>query len=100
MKLSKLLEKINYKTDLSPDTEISGLTNNTERVTKDCVFVCIVGAKFDGHDFAQKALENGAAAVVVSRDTGVKNQIIVDNTSEAFAALCANFLITPQKSLL
>jgi len=99
MKLSKLLNGIQYKTNLSPDTEITGLTNNTEKVEKGGVFVCIIGTKFDGHDFAQKVIEKGASAVVVSKDLSIENQIIVENTSEAYAALCANYFDNPAQKL-
>lgn len=99
MKLSKLLNGIQYKTNLSPDTEITGLSNNTEKVEEGSVFVCIIGTRFDGHDFAQKVNEKGAAAIVVSKDLSIENQIIVENTSEAYAALCANYFDNPAQKL-
>ena len=68
MKLYELLE--NLKTDL-PDTEITGVTDDTRAVQAGMVFVCIQGSNFDGHDAASEMLEKGAAAVVCERDLGL-----------------------------
>ncbi|MEN3042692.1 MAG: UDP-N-acetylmuramoyl-tripeptide--D-alanyl-D-alanine ligase [Fervidobacterium sp.] len=46
------------------------------------VFVAIKGNRVDGHDFSKQAIENGAFAVLVERNVGVENQIIVPNTVE------------------
>ena len=46
-------------------TEVSGIVNDSRKITKDCLFFCIVGAVRDGHEFARQALMDGAAALVV-----------------------------------
>ena len=78
MKLKKLLENTEYKLlqgDL--EVEISDVIYDSRKIVKDCVFVCMVGANFDGHDFVQKAVEQGAAAIVVSRDIEVEGVTVV-----------------------
>ncbi len=38
---------------------------DTRKISKDCLFFCLKGPNFDGHDFAEKALILGAKYVVV-----------------------------------
>ena len=89
MLLSELLKGVNVKSDYI-DREISDVTDNTKKVTEKCAFVCVAGARFDGHNFAKEVMENGAVAVIVSKDLGLKEQVIVDNTREAYAIMCKN----------
>ena len=44
------------------------------------LFVAIAGEHVDGHDFAVAAVENGAAGVLASRDTGAPGVIVPDVT--------------------
>lgn len=98
MKLSKLLKNINAKSSYE-DREITSLTDNSRRVTKGCVFVCIKGRSFDGHSFAKEAESKGAAAVVTERDMGIKSQIIVSDTRKAYPIMCAEFFDNPANKL-
>ncbi len=56
-------------------------------LTPDCLFVCIEGERFDGHTFAESALQNGAAAVLCARDLGLARQILTDDTRKALLRL-------------
>ena len=49
------------------DVEISEITFDSRAVAPGTLFVCIPGAKVDGHDFAKAAVASGASAVVASR---------------------------------
>lgn len=98
MKLYKLIEGI-AETALD-DIEISGITDNTSKVEKDCIFVCVKGASFDGHSAAEKMLEKGAALVVTERDLGLGDrQIITDNSRKFYGELCAAWFDHPEKKL-
>jgi UDP-N-acetylmuramoyl-tripeptide--D-alanyl-D-alanine ligase len=44
------------------------IVTDTRFVKKGVLFVALIGEKFDGHDFLQAAIENGAAGVLVSRN--------------------------------
>ena len=48
-------------------TTISGITTDTRKIGKGNVFVALKGERFDGHDYLQDAVRDGASAVVVSR---------------------------------
>ena len=66
MKLACLLERLQYRiVKGDTDREIKECVNNSNDVTPGSLFICIVGAKFDGHTAAKAAAEAGAAAVVV-----------------------------------
>ena len=89
MLLSELLKGINVLSEYV-DREISDVTDKTHKISEGCAFVCVVGARFDGHSFAENAIKEGAKAVIVSRDLGLKEQILVENTREAYAVMCKN----------
>lgn len=97
MKLYTLLEGL--QTAL-PDTEVTGVTDDTRKMQKDMVFVCIRGAKYDGHDAAEAMHEKGAAAVIAERDLGLGDrQILVPNTREAYGKLCAAWYGHPERKM-
>lgn len=78
---------------------IKGITCNSKEVKDGFIFVCIKGAKTDGHKFAKSALENGAAVLVAEEDIGLPNQIIVEDTHKAYAKMCAAWFNNPAESL-
>lgn len=98
MKLSQLLKNIEF-TGAYSDCEVSVITDNSNKIEKNCIFVCIEGAHFDGHTVAAQALQQGAAAVVCQKDTGVKNQLLVKNTRAAYTLLCCAFFGNPAEKL-
>jgi UDP-N-acetylmuramoyl-L-alanyl-D-glutamate--2,6-diaminopimelate ligase len=49
------------------DVRLRGLTHDSRQVHPGDIFVCIPGARFDGHDFAPAAVAQGAAALIVER---------------------------------
>ena len=81
------------------DYEITGITCDSRNVKAGFVFVCINGTVSDGHSYYSKALENGAALIVCERDLGIDNQIIVENSRQVYAGMCANWFGNPAKSL-
>lgn len=98
MKLYKLIENI-AETNL-PDMEISLVTDNTKKVQKDSIFVCVKGGSFDGHDAAKEMLEKGAAVVITERDLGLGDkQIIADNSRKFYGKLCAAWFDHPEKKI-
>lgn len=98
MKLSALIQDLGAVC-LAADREINFITDNSKKVADGCIFVCIEGKHFDGHTKAEEALANGAAAVVVQKDLGLKEQILVENTRAAYARLSAAFFGHPERKL-
>lgn len=81
------------------DREVSDITDNSAKIKKDCVFVCVKGGSFDGHTVAAEALEKGAAAVVTERDLGLERQIVVENSRKCYGELCAAWFGHPEKKM-
>lgn len=79
--------------------EINSVTDDTRKLSKGDIFVCIKGGSFDGHDAAPKMIAEGAAMVVAERDTGVRPQLIVPDTRKYLSLLAANYFGNPQKKL-
>ncbi len=94
MKLSQLLMGVAYKGGFI-DKEISDVVCDSRKIVKDCIFVCIKGGNFDGHSFAQEAIAKGAACVVVEKDMGLVDQIIVENSRLCYGDMCAAMFANP-----
>ncbi len=99
MLLSRLLQDIKFTGEPLRDREITHVTADSRTVCEGCLFVCIKGMRFDGHEAAGRAVGEGAAAVVAERDLGLENQIIVENTRSAYAIICGNYYGRPAERL-
>ncbi len=88
----------NLKTEYA-ELDVCGITSDSRKVKEGFAFVCIKGAVSDGHDFAEKALDNGAAVIIAERDLGLENQIIVSGTQKLYANMCAEWFSHPAKDL-
>ena len=91
MKLQELLNGIEIKKGCILNPEIANVTDDSRNVRNSSAFVCVKGNRSDGHDFARKAIEKGAAVVICDHDIGIKNSVIVENTRKAYALMCANY---------
>ncbi len=105
MRLTDLLSGINYEcVQGTEEREITQVVYDSRKVCKDCLFVCIEGANFDGHEFAAEAADRGAKVLVVSKETeGVAGKdvtvIRVENTRYAMAFISAAFFGNPAEEL-
>lgn len=98
MLLSELLRDVAYKGTIC-DCEIKDVTCDSRLVETGSVFVCVKGGSIDGHEYARAAVRNGAIWVVAERDTGLSNQVIVENSRAAFAIMCANINGRPAEKM-
>lgn len=102
MKLNELISEIEcVSVTGSLDVEISDIIYDSRKVVKDCLFVCLKGARADGHSYARSAVENGAAAVVISDDVDIDGATIikVEDTRKALAFISAAYFGHPAKEL-
>ena len=86
LKLSEVASACNgtYNTE----GEINAVCIDTRKITKGCLFICIKGERFDAHQFADEALEKGAAAVMIDEDLTPNGAFVkVENTTKALLAL-------------
>jgi len=94
MELAELLRASGIAADLrgDPSAEIRDLAYDSRRVSDGTLFFCFPGEKTDGHDFAAKAVESGAAALVVERELDLDvPQARVDDARAAMAPIAAAF---------
>lgn len=102
MKLSELIANIDVVELKGEDRDIECLAYNTSKVTDNSLFFCIEGFKTDGHTFAQKAVDNGARAVVISKDViihGDVTKIFVEDTRKAMSVISSNFYGNPSNRI-
>ena len=76
------------------DTAIDLVTTDSREVRPGCIFVAFPGEKFDGHDFAAKALAEGAEYVVLNHPVeGVpaEKTVLCPDSYRAMMTLGANY---------
>lgn len=73
---------------------IEGVITDSRTISQGCLFVPLVGERFDGHKFAQECLQAGASAVLWEKGKGTPPgpSILVDNTLEALQQLAKAYL--------
>ena len=84
-----------------PDTEITGIAIDNRAVKPGYLFVARQGGSVDGHNYIQKAIDNGAAAVVGERDiSGLAVPYIrLANSRQALTFIAAAFYDFPARKL-
>ena len=102
MKLDELIEYLDYKDLINfKNIDITGISYNSKTTKKGDIFVCLVGEHTDGHEFAQNAIEAGAAALLVERKVeGTKiPQVVVASTRHKIADIADRFYSSPSKGI-
>lgn len=114
MKLVDLLDKLEYTAtigekeeagaSLIASTKISEVVNDSRKISKGCLFLCIKGQNFDGHDAAAEAARIGAAAIVTQSPVNIPDDsdmivIHVENTRYAMAFISAAYFGHPAEKL-
>ena len=96
--MKKLNELFN---NIDNNCEVTGIKINSKDVKKGDIFVCTMGVTADRHDFIDEAIENGACAVVVSKDVGEKAVPIikVDDTNSYLRELCSKYYDYPYEKM-
>ena len=88
MKLTKLLERLEYTCLQGEiDKEISGIVNDSRKVTEGSLFFCIKGAVSDGHTYASDVAQKGAAAIIVQEPVEVPESVTVIQVADSRYAM-------------
>jgi UDP-N-acetylmuramoyl-L-alanyl-D-glutamate--2,6-diaminopimelate ligase len=102
MKLRELIRELPYieETQGDLDTDIREITSSSRDRTEAGLFFCIVGARFDAHDYAYEAVDNGCVALVVEHFVPLQvPQIKVSNGRAAMARIAEAFYGFPSRQL-
>lgn len=87
MRLSELAKAVNGQM-LGADVEVLSVGSDSRNVVKNQLFVAIKGENFDGNTYANEAIKQGAAAVLVSdAQTEARPAVLVQDTRFALGAL-------------
>jgi len=74
------------------DEVVKGVSTDTRKINDGDLFIPLVGANFDGHDFIEEAFEKGARISLTEKriTTGKRGTLIkVDNTLNAYGKLAS-----------
>lgn len=105
MKLTDLLYNLSYEcVKGSMDVDVTEVVYDSRKVTEGCLFICIEGANFDGHEFAADVAQKGAGVLIVSKpvaDIADKDVTVikVENTRYAMAFISAAYFGHPADKL-
>ncbi len=100
MKLGELFDGAGARIEGNADAAVSGLAYDSRRVGPGDAFFCVTGATSDGHDFAPRAVESGASALVVERPLDLEvPQAVVAGAREAMAPAAVRFYGDPSAEL-
>ena len=95
VKLSQIFK--DYKGE---DINIRGLSVNSKTVEEGDLFICIKGVNVDRHDFIDEAVNNGAAALVTSKDVDTSVPYVkVDDVNAVLRDIYEAFYDHPEKKL-
>ena len=108
MKLANILvgiEGLKLRGEL--DTEITGIESNSLKIKEGNLFIAIKGFSTDGHEYVEKAIENGAIAVMLDTKFDIKSLnipketivILAEDTRKASGIIACNFYGNPTKKM-
>jgi len=87
MSLAEIVSAVDGSFGYPSDALVEDVSTDTRCITQNSVFVALKGENFDGHDFAAKAMESGALAVITERPVEGAKCIVVDSTAKALLDL-------------
>lgn len=105
MILSEVLKKIEVLSTIGTlDLDITGVNMDSRLVEPHQLFVAVVGTQTDGHDYIEKAISQGATAIVQSRPLPTNpvegiTYILVADTEDAVGKIATQFYGDPSRSL-
>ncbi len=104
MLLQDVLYKVSIRSVLgSTSVEVNDIQIDSRRVKQGTTFIAVKGSATDGHQFIDKAIENGAVAIVYEQiPASVKEGIVyveVQSSAAAAALMANNFYDRPSEKV-
>lgn len=103
MLLTAVINDLHYtlvKGDLH--IEVNSIAYDSREVVENGVFVAITGFSVDGHRYIDRAIEQGAAVIIVEQDIHIDGEVTVlkvPDTRDALARVAANFYHNPTEQM-
>ncbi|MBQ7638607.1 MAG: UDP-N-acetylmuramoyl-L-alanyl-D-glutamate--2,6-diaminopimelate ligase [Clostridia bacterium] len=102
MLLSEILKNVEYTCESFSEREIADVVYDSRKAKDGTMFVALVGAFSDGHDYISSAVLSGAKVILAERPVEVPEGVLLLVTADTRAALSvisANFFSHPEKEL-
>jgi UDP-N-acetylmuramoyl-L-alanyl-D-glutamate--2,6-diaminopimelate ligase len=104
MVLREILYKVNIRSVVgSTDIEVKDVQIDSRKVTLGSLFIAVRGTAVDGHQFVEKAVEQGAIAVVYEVMSAAKKDDVVyvevENSGAAVGFIAHNFFGQPSAAM-
>ncbi len=101
MKLSDLLQNVEYKSVNYKNIDIHGIEHDSRNIKQGDIYVCLKGLSFDGHAFAKAACDEGAVCIVTEKTMEDLDcvQIIVEDSRSAYSVMASNWYGNPYEKL-
>lgn len=99
--LSNLLVGLNYSlVGEIAGVEVGDVFYDSRKVVPGSLFVCLPGARQDGHEFAGEAVKRGAVALLTERPLALPcPQVVVENARQSLAQIAVNFFDHPSREI-
>lgn len=92
MQLSELITAIDGESYKMKEIEIKSIEFDSRKVKPGALFIAVKGEEFNGNNFIDNAIKNGAVAVVTQKEKPARlAQIIVQDTRAAMGKLARRF---------
>ena len=105
MEIKRILNGVDHQIlqNINEDVNALNMEYDSRKIKKGDIFIALAGHTVDGHDYIEKAVENGAETIFVSRKDiplleGI-NYYYIENLSEDMGKIASNFYGYPQNSL-
>ena len=86
----------------APEIEISQLSCDSRLPMKDSIFFCLKGVKYNGHEYVEEAVNNGARVIIYSEDIDTSLNAIyirVADVNDILAKISNIFYDNPSSKL-
>lgn len=93
LSLNEIVKATNAETNSAENIYFEGVTTDSRKIIPGVLFVALRGENFNGEDFAQDALNKGAAAVLVSKNAPEISGVVlkVEDTLKAYRQIAKSW---------
>lgn len=102
MRLKEVLNGVDYKSSFDCEADICDIAYDSRKAVAGTMFVCLPGARVDGHIFAKNAYDNGCRIFLCEKEIDIPEDakcIFCENTRAALAVCSCNFFRHPSKEI-
>ena len=102
MKLKEILSGVEVNTPFDGNIDITDIAYDSRKAKEHTMFVCLTGARTDGHIFARNAYDTGCRVFLCEKEIDVPSDALVLHCADTRAALAVcsgNFFRHPDREL-